>query len=388
LNLWKRWIPGLFALILLPSLGAASFAADKVPDGIQAKAALLVDVATGRILYQKDINTPYAPASTVKLLTALTVWETIGLNGEIKVVKADTQVEPSHIPLVVGETVAVKDLVYALLIGSDNDSAMALARASAGSVPQFVDLMNKKAKEIGMTRTNVVNPHGLPAKGEYMTAHDLMIAFDHVLAVPDLRKICSTRTFGLTTEVGYQTVKNHNKLLGVYPGMGPAKTGWTYSSRHTYAASATRSGREIRLVLLNTPNKWRDAQALFDYGFANLPPVETKPQEVRVVETKPAPAPQAAAVKPAAALAAPKLEAEAPRIGTHDPALVQVSAPAVQETVSYVVCKGDTMTSISRKFDVPVKELLARNDIDNPNVIRPGSVLRVPSKKQASPGSS
>jgi D-alanyl-D-alanine carboxypeptidase len=88
--------------------------------------------------------------------------------------------------------------------------------------------------------------------------------------VPELREICRTPRLALRTAATTQTLKNHNKLLGVYPGMGPAKTGWTLRSRHTYAASATRDGHELHLILLHSANKWIDAKALFDFGFAQF----------------------------------------------------------------------------------------------------------------------
>lgn len=245
---------------------------------VQAKSAYLVDVTTGIVLFKRQENKPYLPASTVKLMTALLVYELKnGIDGKILITSDDTRVEPSHVPLIPGEIVEVRDLVKALLVGSDNDTAMALARYSAGNVNRFVNLMNERALQMGCQRTRFVNPNGLPGAGQFTTAMDLMKIFDRVLQVPELNRICQLKSFSLNTRVGSQTVKNHNKLLGVYPGMGPAKTGWTYSSKHTYAASAMRNGRELRLTLLKSPNKWIDAQALFDYGFANLPPLQEEP---------------------------------------------------------------------------------------------------------------
>ncbi len=291
-------LPGLIRLALLPSLAVALAAlpcaaapkknkssaksSAKAPpraikaqpatldEKVQAKGALLVDVASGKILYQRNIDVPYAPASTTKLMTALLAYERTGLKGEITVAPADTQVEPSTIPLRAGETVQIDDMVHCLLIGSDNDSAMVLARASAGSVPDFVALMNERARQLGCRQTTFVNPHGLPDPRQKTTAVDLYRIFDRVLRVPQLREIAAQRNFVLHSDIGTQNVKNHNKLLGTYEGMGPAKTGWTMSSRHTYAASVVRGGRELRLIILNSPNKWDDARALFDYGFDRL----------------------------------------------------------------------------------------------------------------------
>ena len=240
------------------------------PEKVQATSVLLVDAASGKVLFERNPNKPLPPASTVKLLTALLVYERTGLKGEVVVQKADTLVEPSHIPLQTGETVAVKTLVQSLLIGSDNDSAMALARHTSGSVEKFVALMNARARELGCANSLFKNPNGLPAPGQVTTARDLLRIFQAAIAVPELREICRTPSITLKTAAGVQTLKNHNKLLGVYPGMGPAKTGWTFSSKHTFAASATREGRELHLILLHSANKWADAKTLFDFGFEQV----------------------------------------------------------------------------------------------------------------------
>lgn len=282
----SKFIRGLFLFALLgilyslqaqnapktirPAPGAPTF--QKLEQIVQAKSALLVDVTTGTVLFKRNENKPYPPASTVKLMTALLTYELKkGLEGRVLISSQDTRVEPSHVPLIAGETVEVRDLVRALLVGSDNDTAMALARHSAGSLERFIQLMNQKALQLGCQRTRFMNPNGLPAAGQFTTSNDLLKIFEAAIRVPELRRICQLESFELRTQSGRQTVKNHNKLLGKYLGMGPAKTGWTHASRHTYAASATREGRELHLIILNSPNKWIDAQALFDYGFANLP---------------------------------------------------------------------------------------------------------------------
>ena len=127
--------------------------------------------------------------------------------------------------------------------------------------------MNARARELGCTNSLFKNPNGLPAPGQVTTVYDLLKIFQAAMAVPELREICRTRSIALRTAAGLQTLKNHNKLLGVYPGMGPAKTGWTFRSKHTFAASATRDGHELQLILLHSVNKWADAKTLFDFGF-------------------------------------------------------------------------------------------------------------------------
>jgi len=216
---------------------------------------------------------------------------------------------------------------------------MALGRHVSGSNKAFLDLMNRRALSLGCKNTIFKTPNGLPAAGQVTTCSDMMKIFDAVMKVPELKKMCTTTGFTLKTAVGSQWVKNHNKLLGKYAGMGPAKTGWTYASRHTYAASVTRNGRELRLTLLNSSDKWTDARLLFDYGFTNIPGM--KPQTLNSKENSKE-TPQRASGK------------------------------------VHRVKRGETLYSISRKHGVSVDAIRQLNHISNPNVIRSGMVLQIP----------
>jgi D-alanyl-D-alanine carboxypeptidase len=251
------------------------------PDQIEARAALLVDGRTGQVLYARNPDERLLPASTTKLMTALIVYERTGMNGSVRITDDDTHVEPSSVPLIPGEVVSVNKLFHALLIESANDSARALGRYVAGSSEAFVDMMNQRALSMGLFNTHFFNPNGLPAPAgtHYTSCADLMHIFRAVIAYPELRQICSTKEYVLHTEARTQVLRNHNLLLGIYPGMGPAKTGWTEASKHTYAASVTRDGRELLLTLLDTPNKWKDAKILFDWGFSQPPSVAAAPGE-------------------------------------------------------------------------------------------------------------
>lgn len=263
------------------------------PDKIQSVGALLIDAKTGEVLYARNPDKRLLPASTTKLMTALIAYEKLGgMKGSVTITE-DDRAEPSNIPVVPGETISTKKLFYALLIESANDSARALGRAVAGSTPAFVNMMNQRALTMGCFNTHFNNPNGLPAPTgtHYTSCNDLMRIFHAAMAYPELRAICATKEYTITTASGTHNLRNHNRLLGVYPGMGPAKTGWTIAARHTYAASATRNGRELQLILLNSPNKWIDAQILFNWGFTQPsssspsnsdddntpPPISTKP---------------------------------------------------------------------------------------------------------------
>ena len=353
----------LFCLFtFLPALHSATPILPKKPPTIEqvntellAKAALLADPLTGEVLFARDIDTPYPPASTVKLMTAWLTYQKTGGKGFVTISPEDVRVEPSTVPLRPGETVPVSELLQSIVIGSDNDSAMALARISSGSATQFVSEMNTEAAKLGMSKTRFGNPHGLPGTSQQTTARDLMNLFNHFLSIPSLRQMAQTQIYNLKTAVGLQRMRNHNKLLGVYPGMGPAKTGWTYEARHTFAASATREGRELRLTLLKSANKWTDTRLLFDYGFANLspaPPQKTVPVLSQTVATT-EPSPQSTA---------------------------PVEFVIQREPILYSVRRGDSLTTIAKRYGVGVEDILLFNPIDDPDLLVPGQSLRIPQK--------
>ncbi|MGD9895896.1 MAG: D-alanyl-D-alanine carboxypeptidase family protein [Candidatus Methylacidiphilaceae bacterium] len=239
---------------------------------VEATAALLYDPVTNRVLFARNLDAPLAPASTTKLMTALLVYEQTGLRGFVTILPGDTAVEPSHVPLRTGQRVSVAELVQDLLVGSCNDAALALARSTAGSVPAFTHEMNRRAWELGCLHTHFVDPHGLASfqEGQMTTARDLLRIFQAVLNVPALRQILMTRTIATRSGKQLRILHNHNRLLGKYAGMGPAKTGWTRLARHTYAAACQRDGHPLLLVLLHSPDKWRDATVLFNYGFRQV----------------------------------------------------------------------------------------------------------------------
>jgi D-alanyl-D-alanine carboxypeptidase len=182
-----------------------------------------------------------------------------------------------------------------------------------------------------------------------------MNLFNHFLSIPSLRQMAQTQIYNLKTAVGLQRMRNHNKLLGVYPGMGPAKTGWTYEARHTFAASATREGRELRLTLLKSANKWSDTRLLFDYGFANLAPAP--PQKTAPVLSQ--------------------------TDGMNEP-LPQSTAPVEfviqREPILYSVLRGDSLTTIAKRYGVGVEDILLFNPMDDPDLLVPGQSLRIPQK--------
>ncbi len=373
-----------------------SAALREVSGKVKAEAALLVDADNGEVLFSRRAKEKFPPASTVKLMTALLAYELRGgMDGSIKVVGADAA-EPSHVPLRTGEVVSAKALFHSILIGSDNDSARALARHGGGSVEEFMSLMNRYAKRLGCTGSHFKNPNGLPAPGQVTTCEDLLRIFQTAMTRPEIREICRRPGFTLKTQAKTQFVKNHNRLLFKYEGMGPAKTGWTRASLHTYAAEVQRGNRRFHLVLLKSPNKWNDATALFDYAFQVRPPKPGSWREGSV----PLPSSSAGSglvLGPVAGAAASSTAS------TETPASGRATASATGRTVtdrngtvylsesgrgngevssrnhtSYTIRKGDTLFKVARRHGCTVDMLVQANGMSDPNKIIVGQTIRVP----------
>ncbi|WP_018290907.1 D-alanyl-D-alanine carboxypeptidase family protein [Verrucomicrobium sp. 3C] len=263
----------LFVVPCVLFLGcAASIQAENALDSrVQAGSVLLWDEGSKSALFRRQMDAPHPPASTTKLMTALLVYEKTRLAGEVVVSHEDlpSSGEVSTVRLLPGDRLLVTDLVRALLISSSNEAALALARQTSGSVVAFVAEMNARAKGLGCEKTHFVNPSGQTEPGHLSCASDLLRIFEAVLAVEPLRRICASESYSLRSAEGkpIQYLMNTNRLLGPYPGMGPAKTGWTQEARHTYAALCQRGERKVALILLDSPNKWADAVALFDFAF-------------------------------------------------------------------------------------------------------------------------
>jgi serine-type D-Ala-D-Ala carboxypeptidase (penicillin-binding protein 5/6) len=246
---------------------------------IRGQAAYLVDVDARTVLWEKDADTSRAPASLTKLMTAIVAVDDAGgnLDKVITVDPAATQIEPSLMGLTAGEKLTVKDLLYGLFLDSGNDAAEALAR---GIVPRdrFIRQMNQKAKLIGLTNTNYVNPSGLDAAGHGMSAHDIV----HLAAYldtyyPQLAAIAATKDITIAATPTHKAfpMENLNRMLWTYPGANGLKTGLTDNAGGCWLATATRNGRHLIVVVLNdTGRSADDAATLLNYGFSIRPAVD------------------------------------------------------------------------------------------------------------------
>lgn len=237
---------------------------------VVAKAALLMDAGTGKILWQKNPQLALPPASTAKILTALIALERNRLTDVVETPTSATKTSGAKIPLEAGERLSVESLLFAMLLGSGNDAALALAHNSGGSVNRFVRLMNEKAKSLGAKRSKFLNPTGLPEKGQATTALDLALITKAALLNPDFRRIVATKSLPWKS-AGYQgELRNRNRLLDEFSGAMGVKTGSTAEAGFCLVAAAQRQERSVIAVILKSGEHsvWQDAKMLLGHGFA------------------------------------------------------------------------------------------------------------------------
>jgi D-alanyl-D-alanine carboxypeptidase (penicillin-binding protein 5/6) len=261
-----RILPVVSFLLLLaaPSLRAAP-----QPPAVHGASAILVDVQSGRVLFNKNSRAPRAVASTQKLLTALLVAEEGNLWQQVKIAPSDTTAAPTKLYLKAGQTYSRYDLLRALLVRSANDAACALARDNAGSVEAFADKMNRRARDMGATASNFVNPNGLPAEGQYSTARDMAIIARNAYAQPELRKIMATKSFEFRFADGRtRELINTNRVLRTFDRCTGMKTGYTDAAGHCLVSSGRDEGRDVIAVILgsNKARVYTDSQKLLEWG--------------------------------------------------------------------------------------------------------------------------
>jgi len=255
----------IFAFIFLNYLTVSCHA-------ISAKSAVLIDGASGRVLYEHNAYEKLPMASTTKIMTGLLACESGKLDKTVKVSPFASGTEGSSLWLKIGEKQTLENLTYGLMLKSGNDAAVVIAEYLGGSVDAFALLMNKKAREIGTVNTSFVNPHGLDADEHYTTAFDLALIAREAMKNDKFREIVSTKTYSIPMEGEKwdRALKNHNKLLWQYEGCTGIKTGFTKKSGRCLASCAKKGGQELICVTLNAPDDWNDHKTLFDYGFENF----------------------------------------------------------------------------------------------------------------------
>ena len=261
-------LPKRFGLLLAAALTVCVTAVPSAQAvGTSAVSAILVDVDSGRVLYEQNADAKMLIASTTKIMTALVAIREGNLADTVKVSREAAYTEGSSMYLKEGEELSLEALLYGLLLCSGNDAAMAVAQHVGGSVEGFVQLMNETAAELGMEHTSFANPHGLDAETHYSTARDMARLACAAVGNPTLLRIATTSS----ASVGGRTMNNHNKLLGYMEGCLGLKTGYTRAAGRTLVSCVERNGRRLAVVTLHDGNDWADHQALYEYGFSHFP---------------------------------------------------------------------------------------------------------------------
>jgi len=296
-----KYSPRFFAIILaticflfysVPPLKAANLETT-------AESAILIDAATGKILFEKNPKKELPPASVTKLMTLLIAAEAIesgkcNLSDIVTASEKASSLGGSQIYLEPGEQFTLKEMLISIAVGSANDSCVAVAEHIYGSHEEFVDVMNQKAKALGMKNTNFVNSYGLPAEGHYTSVYDVAILGREALKHPIITELTSIKEYDLRN--GEFKLWNTNKLLWWYEGTDGFKTGWTQEAKYCLASTVERNGLRLICVVMGVPEvrgHFQESMKIYNYGFAKytykeFAPAGSKQGEVTIQKgTKP-----------------------------------------------------------------------------------------------------
>ena len=257
--------------------------------GTSAKACVVMEAGSGRILYSKNPDERLPEASTTKIMTALVVAENADADTVVRVPEQAQGVEGSSVYLRAGEHLTVKELLYGLMLQSGNDCAVALALTVGGSIENFAAMMNDKAAALGCRNTNFVNPHGLPDDNHYTSARDLAVISAAAMNNPLVKEIVSTKKINISNEgCGYdRVIVNKNKILSSFEGANGVKTGYTEKAGRCFVGAAERNGMQLIAVVLNCGPMFEESMSLMDemfekYEMKNLAEGVTIPKCVAV----------------------------------------------------------------------------------------------------------
>ncbi|MBW6409377.1 D-alanyl-D-alanine carboxypeptidase family protein [Clostridium weizhouense] len=271
----------IFTVLLVPisSAKATTLKDEDKSEGmnVEAKSALLIEPNTGKVLYEKNPDEKFAPASVTKIMTMLLTMEAIDsgkmqLDDKVTCSENAKKMGGSTMLLDTGEIRTVEELLKGVAIASGNDAAVALAEYIAGNEADFVVLMNKRAQELGMKNTTFKNCNGLPAEGHLSTATDIAIMSRELLKHPKVLKY--TGTYMDSISEGRKSpieLVNHNKLVRFFEGCDGLKTGFTSEAKYCISATATRNGVRMLTVIMGAPTykiRNRDAGILLNHGFS------------------------------------------------------------------------------------------------------------------------
>ena len=240
-----------------------------------AKSGLLMEVSTGKIIYEKNIHEKTSVASMTKMMGMVLIMEALE-DGKIKledmvvVSKNASGMGGSQIWLEEGEKISVLDLIKGIMMASANDGIVAMAEYIGGTEANFVKMMNEKAKSLGLKDTNFVNPTGLDEKDHYSTAYDLMLIANYLLKIPYLANIVSKKSVEIEVNGYNKTVGTTNEMLSIYDGANGVKTGFTANAGRCIVTSVNRDSRKLISVVLGCDTKKNRtiySLKLLNYGF-------------------------------------------------------------------------------------------------------------------------
>ena len=339
----KRLLAGLFFAVLLLYNGSEARAES-------ARSAILVEMDTGRVLYEKNAHEALPMASTTKVMTALLALEMGSLSDPVTASRNAFGVPGTSIYLSEGETLTMEEMLLGLMLQSGNDAAVAIAEHIAGDVDTFCRLMTERAEEMGCENTLFATPHGLPAQNHHTTAWDLSLITRHALQNPDFRRIVATKTASIPW-AGHpynRVLNNKNKLLSTYEGALGVKTGYTRAAGRCLVFAAERENMTVVGCVLNDPNWFQDAATIMDNGFAayDMVTVLQENENVGLIPVENG-VRETVAVYAEEALKAPMKEGALPRVETFLPSVLPAPVKKgmqVGEAVLYD--EGKRITSV------------------------------------------
>lgn len=278
----KRMVVCLICLMAIATVICINIRAEEV--GTNARADILIDADSGKVLHQKNADHKLQMASTTKIMTAILTIESGDIDREFTVDSKAIRVEGSSMGLLDGDTVTKRALCYGMLLPSGNDAANAAAVAVSGDTEAFVELMNKKASELGLSSTHFVTPSGLDdfTDEHYSTAHDMAKLTAYALKNDIFCEICSTKTINLDLGGRGITLWNTNKLLGSCEGVFGVKTGFTDKAGRCLVTACERDGLKLICVTLGDSTDWIDHEKLYNLGYSQLERVTLDGETYRV----------------------------------------------------------------------------------------------------------
>lgn len=240
---------------------------------INSRSCIVYDRNSHMILYGKNETKQVKMASTTKIMTSLIIIENCNLSETIEVSQKAAGTGGSRLGLKTGDKITIKDLLYGLMLCSGNDAAVALAEYAGGDISGFAELMNNKAKELGLANTHYESPHGLDSDGHYTTAYELALLSDYALKNETFSKIVGTKNYTVTINGYPKNLSNTNELLGYLDGVYGVKTGFTNGANRCLVTACKRNDMDIICVVLGADTKkyrTQDSIKLIEYAFNNF----------------------------------------------------------------------------------------------------------------------